>query len=150
MDNINETEDSHGVLNPLGQNKKDIPISWEEKSGFIRFLSGIRNSVKEFNDTLNSYDFEISEIVNPDVAIDGETNQIKETAFILVRRNNVINDLTFCLYALFKNKTLYGYIGIFKDGMIHTKDKLIPIKDFRSKKAREIFDNWLHELVNTK
>ena len=138
MDNLNEIEDS------LEPNKKITPISWEEKSGFIKFLSSIRPLIKEFNDT---YAFEISEIVNPDVAIDGETNQIKETAFILVRRNPRLNDNTYCLYALFRNKSLFGYIGIFKNGMIHTINELIPVKDFRGKKASLIFNEWLAELV---
>ncbi|MBF0541996.1 MAG: hypothetical protein HQK91_11170 [Nitrospirae bacterium] len=138
MDNLNEIEDS------LEPNKKIIPVTWEEKSGFIRFLSSIRSHIKEFNDT---YDFEISEIVNPDVEIDGETNQIKETAFILVRRNDSIDDRTYCLYSLFKNRALFGFIGIFKDGMIHTNHELISIKDFRGKKASNIFNVWLTELV---
>jgi hypothetical protein len=138
LDNLNEIEDS------LEPNKKIIPIIWEEKSGFIRFLSGLRQQIKEFNDT---FDSEISEIVNPDVEIDGDINKIKEIAFILVRRNITLHDRTYCLYSLFKKRTLFGYIGIFKDGMIHTNNELISIKDFRGKKAILIFNQWMSELV---
>ena len=121
--------------------KKDI-ITWEEKSGLLDFLSGIPIDVDRFND---SFGFDIHHLAIHLLDIDGDRDMAMKVGFILERYNALIPELTYCLYSVLRDETLYGYVGMCKNGSIKTLKALNPIKDFT--KGKLILHEWLGQLV---
>jgi hypothetical protein len=116
--------------------------TWEEDSGLIDFLSSINAEVEKFNE---NFGFGINNMARVPVNIDGNTELPLKVGFVLERLNPLLPELTYCLYSLLKNRLLYGYVGLYRDGSIQTLKDLKPIKDF--KKERTILYEWLSQLV---
>jgi len=124
------------------ENKYKTITTWEEKSGFLDFLSGIPAEVTRFND---SFGFDIHNIVVHPSDIDGDREMAMKVGFVLERSNPLIPELSYSLYAVLREKMLYGYVGVFKKGSIKTLRELKPIKDF--KKGQPVLHGWLGQLV---
>lgn len=116
--------------------------TWEEKSGLLDFLSKINREVDKFN---RNFGFGINNLVNLPADIDGDTDMPVKVGFVLERHNPLMPEFTYCLYSLLKNRKLYGYIGIYRDGRVKTIKELKPVKDFR--KGEVILHEWLGQLV---
>ena len=116
--------------------------TWEEKSGFLDFLSIIPAEVSRFND---SFGFDIHNLVTHPFDIDGDRDMVMHVGFILERYNALIPELTYCLYSILRNEMLYGYVGMCKNGSITTLKELTPIKDFT--KGKLLLHEWLGQLV---
>jgi hypothetical protein len=116
--------------------------TWEEESGLISFLSSVKGEVARFN---KSFEFDINSMVVPPANIDGDAEMPLKVGFVLKRDNLLLPEVTYCLYSFLKEKTLYGYIGIFSEGSIKTLKQLKPIKDFR--KGKVVLYDWLRQLV---
>ncbi len=122
--------------------KVEAPYTWEEKSGLLNFLSLIPGEVDKFNE---NFEFGIRHIVTPPSDIDGDTEVPLKVGFVLSRDNPLLPEITYCLYSMLRDKVLYGYIGIYKEGSIKTLKELAPLKDF--KKGELILYDWLRQLV---
>ena len=120
---------------------KDIQ-TWEEKSGFLDFLSRVPVEVERFN---RNFEFGIKNIVTPPAEIDGDEGMPLKAGFVLVRDNLLVPEVTYCLYSLLYNYKLCGYTGVLKNGSITTLKELKPISDFR--KGHIILHDWLTQLV---
>lgn len=116
-------------------------VTWEEKSGFLNFLSNTPKEVKRFNDT---FGFHIRNIVSP-LTIDEKKENLRNLAFLYIRNNPLMPEREYCLYSLLKEHYLYGYIGLYKNGGITTIRELDLVKNY--KKASLVLYNWLRELV---
>lgn len=116
---------------------------WEEESGLIDFLGGVQSEVERFNTKLG---FSLKLLVSPPAEIDGEKETVRNLGFVVVRENRLMPERMFCLYSLLEGKTLYGYIGIYRDGSISTYRELKPANDFRNDL---ILYDWLRELLKT-
>jgi hypothetical protein len=116
--------------------------TWEEKSGFLAFLSSVPAEVETFNE---SFGFDIHNLITNTTKIDGDKEKALRIGFVLERRNSLVPELSYCLYCLLKDEMLYGYIGLFKNGNIRTIKELDPIKDFH--KGRTVLHGWLGQLV---
>jgi len=116
--------------------------TWEEESGLLEFLSSIHNSAQDFNDRLG---FDIESVTAPLLEIDGNSETPRSAGFVLERKNPLLPEFRYCLYCLLKDKALYGYIGILRDGKMRTVKQLQPIKNFM--KANAVLHGWLTQLV---
>jgi hypothetical protein len=117
-------------------------VTWEEESGFLKFLSAIPREVKRFNGT---FGFNLKYNAIPPETIDGNKDITRSVAFVLARYNPLIPNRQYCLYSLLRNKALYGYIGIYEDGSIVTVREIGPIGNFR-KMGFQFYD-WMRHLV---
>lgn len=120
---------------------KDIQ-TWEEKSGFLDFLSRVPEEVERFN---RNFEFGIKNIVTPPAMINGDEGMPLKAGFVLVRDNPLVPEVTYCLYSLLLNRELFGYTGVLKNGSITTLKQLKPVKDFQ--KGNLILHEWLTQLV---
>ena len=116
--------------------------TWEEESGLLEFLSSSRKTVEEFNDRLG---FGIDSVAAPLLEIDGDREMPRKVGFVLERNNPLIPEFRYCLYCLLKDKVLYGYIGILRDGKMRTVKQLQPIENFME--ASAVLHGWLTQLV---
>jgi hypothetical protein len=129
-------------MKTLKGKKEYHKLTWEEKSGFLDFLSIVPEEVDKFNKT---FEFGITNKVSFPSEIDGNSESSLKLGFVLTRDNPLMPEVTYCLYSLLLNKILYGYIGIYRDRQIKTLKHLKPIKDFR--KGKVILYEWLRQLV---
>ncbi len=120
---------------------KDIK-KWEEESGLLEFLSALNAGIKQFDE---DYGFGIDEFITQVNDIDGDTKLPHKAEFILERYNSLLPEMTYCLYAVLKNRALYGYIGLYTAGSITTLKELSPLEDFRN--GQEVLFTWLMQLV---
>jgi hypothetical protein len=116
--------------------------TWEEESGFLKFLATVPSEVEQFNRTLG-FDF-TEESAHPST-IDGSEELSPRTAFVITRTNRLIPEKTYCLYAVLRERTLHGYIGLYRDGEITTLRELEEMRDFRE--GGIILYDWLRGLV---
>jgi hypothetical protein len=116
--------------------------TWEEKSGFLYFLSTIRKKVNSFNET---FEFNIQYLENLPSDIDNNDQVTRKVGFVLIRKNPFIPNTTYCLYSVLTGKELKGYVGLYKDGHIDTLKELKTIKDFT--KGQATLYDWLRQLV---
>ena len=124
------------------KNRNKVITTWEEKSGFLDFLSSIPIDVARFND---NFGFDIHNLVIHPSDIDGNREMATKVGFVLERHNHLIPELTYCLYSVLRDEMLYGYVGVCKNGSIKTLKELKPIKDF--KMGQLILHEWLGQLV---
>lgn len=115
--------------------------TWEEESGFLTFLSSVQAEVDKFNRALG-FDFEV--VAAPPFEIDGREAG-DNVGFVIVRRNGVFPERTYCLYSLFDGRALHGFTGVYRDGSISTLRELGPARDYR-KSTLALYD-WLRALV---
>jgi len=116
--------------------------SWEEKSGFLDFLSIIPAEVTRFND---SFGFDIYNLLIHPSDIDGDKDVAMKVGFVLERHNPLIPEITYCLYSVLRKEMLHGYVGVYKNGSIITLRELKPIEDF--KMGHAVLHEWLGQLV---
>jgi len=116
--------------------------TWEEESGLINFLSKVPGEVNRFN---ASFQFGIRIMVPQPARIDGADDLPMKTAFVLIRDNPLMTELTYCLYALLIDGELQVHIGTFRNGNITTVRHLSPVRDF--KKEKDTLYDWLRQLV---
>jgi hypothetical protein len=116
--------------------------TWEEKSGFLDFLSVMPSEVTRFND---SFGFDIyNQLIHPS-DIDGDKGLAMKVGFVLERHNPLIPELTYCLYSVLRKEMLHGYVGVYKNGSITTLKELKAIADF--KMVHTVLHEWLGQLV---
>ena len=123
-------------------NKTVSPPVSEEKSGLIKFLSGVHSEVVNFD---KAFDFGVRPIASPPSEIDGKTGETKNVGFVIIRDNQLLHGRTYCLYTLLKGEELGAYIGVYNGGSIETVRELKPLKDFE--KGRAAILGWLKDLV---
>jgi hypothetical protein len=116
--------------------------TWEERSGFLAFLSTLPREVERFNQGLG---FEISLEASPPVEIDGERDALRNVGFVITRRNRLLPEKTYCIYSVLEDRALYGFTGLYKDGSIRTIRELRPVRDFG--KGRLALYDWMRELI---
>ncbi|KPK35947.1 MAG: hypothetical protein AMK70_04150 [Nitrospira bacterium SG8_35_1] len=117
-------------------------ITWEESSGFLQFLSSVPDRVRTFN---QSFEFCIENLSPLPLDIDGDTEIPLQVGFVLKRNNLLLPELQYCLYSVLKEKMLYGYIGLYRNGSLTTLKELKPIRDFH--KGEAVLHGWLTQLV---
>jgi hypothetical protein len=115
--------------------------TWEEETGFLDFLSKVYAEVVRFD---GAFDFGIALLAPPPESIDGNRDLIN-TAFVVIRRNSVLTGRDYCLYSVLRGRVLFGYIGVYADGVIETVRELKPLTEFRNGTA--ILHDWLRDLV---
>lgn len=116
--------------------------TWEERSGFLAFLSMLPREVERFNQGLG---FEISLEASPPVEIDGDKDAVRNVGFVITRRNKLLPERTYCIYCLLEDRALYGFTGVYTDGNIRTIRELRPVRDFG--KGRQTLYDWMRELI---
>jgi len=116
--------------------------TWEEQSGFLNFLSGVRSEVLHFADALG---FELETDLPQPSAIDGNTALPRGLGFLVTRRNSLISSRTYCLYTLIQGRALNAYIGVYNEYNIVTLRELVPLVEFRGGKLA-LYD-WLRALL---
>ncbi len=124
--------------------KAEQLISREEKSGLLNFLSSVTSEVRKFNEV---YGFDIEDLPASLLEIDGDFDIPLQTKFILERKNLMVPEFRYCLYALLKDHVLYGYVGLYRNGSITTVKELGPMWDFENGQVT-LFE-WLKQLVRT-
>lgn len=116
--------------------------TWEEESGLIDFLSKVHGEVVRFDSTLG---FGIEYVAAPPFSIDGSKDDLSSVGFVVVRRNPIIPERSYCLYSVLRDRMLHGFIGVYNNGDLDTLRALTPLKDFRRGSA--VLYEWLRELV---
>lgn len=117
-------------------------LSWEEKSGLLEFLRRVHGEVTRFDGT---FDLGVEPLSSQPALIDGSTDRLLDVGFVVLRRNRLLTRKDYCLYALLKDRVLYGYIGNYSEGTIETLRELKPMKEFKT--GTLVLYDWLRELV---
>ncbi|MEJ2684952.1 MAG: hypothetical protein P8Z71_11225 [Candidatus Sulfobium sp.] len=117
-------------------------LSWEEESGLIDFLKRVHGEVSRFD---KEFELGVETLPSPPCLIDGSTDGLRDVGFVVVRRNGLLTRREYCLYALLRERVLYGYVGTYSEGAIETVRELKPMKAFKTGTAM-LYD-WLRELV---
>ncbi len=127
----------------LSENKKFEKIyTPEEQSELFQFHSTIRREVNKFNE---NFEFGIRHLEAQPSDIDEDKDITLRVGFVLTRNNPLIMDKTYCLYSVWRDRKLYGYIGIYKDGSIKTLRELKPVHSL--KEGQLVLYDWLRQLV---
>ncbi len=116
--------------------------TWEEESGFLAFLSKVPSEVKRFEE---SFRMGLHYIPVPPEEIDGSEDRAQRTAFVVVRKNRLLPERDYCLYAVLEGRVLEAGYGVYRDGLITTVKELKPLTEF--KKAELTLYDWLRELL---
>lgn len=116
--------------------------TWEEESGFLAFLSKVPAEVRRFEE---SFRMGLRYIHVPPEEIDGSEERAQRTAFVVVRKNRLLPERDYCLYAVLEGRVLEAGYGVYRDGVITTVKELSPLSEF--KKAEQTLYNWLRELL---
>lgn len=117
-------------------------LSWEEESGLIGFLRQVHGEVIRFDE---AFDLGVEPLSSQPRLIDGSTDDLRDVGFVVIRRNGLLSPREYCLYALLKDRVLYGYIGAYSEGTIETLKELKPMKTFKTGTA--LLYDWLRELL---
>ncbi|RMG70449.1 MAG: hypothetical protein D6710_07310 [Nitrospirae bacterium] len=116
--------------------------TWEEESGFLSFLSKVPAEVQRFEE---SFRMGLRYLHLPPEAIDGDEQRAQNTAFVVVRKNRLLPERDYCLYAVFEDRSLKAGYGIYRDNRITTVKEIAPLTQF--KKAEQTLYGWLRELL---
>lgn len=122
--------------------KSAARVSWEEESGLIDFLKRVHGEITRFDKT---FDLGVEPLYRPPAVIDGKKADLRDIGFVVIRRNALLTEREYCLYALLKDRALYGYIGVHSDGAVETLRELKPMEDFRTGTA--LLYDWMRELL---
>ncbi len=117
--------------------------TWEEESGFLRFLARVPAEVERFN---RSFGFGLNYSVAPPEEIDGGREEIGRVGFVVIRDNPLLPERRYCLYSVLEEGVLCGYIGLYDDGGIRTLRELRPLKEFNERALMELYD-WFRALM---
>lgn len=115
---------------------------WEETSGLLGFLSKIDSEVRRFEDATG---FGLRIVPSPPDMIDGDKAMNRDVGFVVIRKNKLLPERTYCLYSVLRDRKLHGYIGVINDGTITTVKEIGGINEFS--KAGISLHVWLKELV---
>lgn len=107
------------------------------------FIKGIPGEIERINKSLG---LELKYTVNQPGLIDGDHLRPKGVVFVIEKRSWVHKE-TYCLYGLYEEGMLKGYIGKSKEGEIKTLRELGGIKDLE--KGNSILHKWLQGLIKT-
>jgi hypothetical protein len=116
--------------------------TWEEQSGLLDFLRGVRAEALRFADALG---FELETDLPQPRAIDGDSARPRGLGFMVARRNSIISSRTYCLYTLIEGRELGAYIGVIAGDNIVTVRELNPLADFG--KGQAALYEWLRALL---
>jgi len=116
--------------------------TWEEESGLLAFLAKVYPEVARFDRT---FDFGIAALPSLPAGIDGKEDLVRSIGFVVIRHNSTLTGRDYCLYSVLRGRTLFGYIGIYADGVIETVRELKPMTEFRHGIA--MLHDWLRALV---
>jgi len=125
-----------------GSGRQVRPEIWEEKSGFLRFLSLVNHEVGMFDEATG---FGLRIIPSPPESIDGDRAVGRDTAFLIIRENRLLPERTYCLCSVLREKELYGYIGVFREGRVTVVREIGRISEFE--RGVPVLRDWLKELV---
>ena len=118
-------------------------LTWEEQSGFLEFLGAVSGEVATFND---SHEFGLHYEISPPATIDGSRDKAEQVGFVVTRRTKEsFTDTRYCLYSIFLEQSLHGYIGVSEQGKIETICKLEPLTDFDE--GTSMLYDWLRTLI---
>lgn len=120
-----------------------VKLSSKEEKNLSDFISSVPREVAKFNE---SFDFELRQIDEEPSKIDGEPVGHRRICFVLVRENRLLPEQTYCLYSLLKDRTLCGYIGLYRNNTITTLKEFKPLSDFTS--GGEVLYDWLRQLLH--
>ncbi|RMG02736.1 MAG: hypothetical protein D6726_06980 [Nitrospirae bacterium] len=124
------------------RSEQEIRSLWIEDSGLIGFLSSVSGEVERFNDT---FGFGLRLLPEPPGMIDGrDTNQLN-TAFVIERKNPMLTERRYCLYALLEGRELAGYIGVIEGDEITTLREVGRVADY-SEPQVSLYD-WMRALL---
>jgi hypothetical protein len=118
-------------------------LSSKEEKDLSDFISSIQQEVSKFNRT---FDFDLRQIDEEPSKIDGEPVGHRRICFVLVRENRLLPEQTYCLYSFLKDRSLCGYIGIYRNNAITTVKELKPLPDFT--RGGEVLYDWLRQLLH--
>lgn len=118
------------------------PQHEKEQNELLSFLSRVPGAVNRFNE---NFGFGIECLNEPVTEIDGDREIVRKAGFVLVRKNTLMSGREYCLYAIFKDGTFSGYIGLNNDSVVTTVKELKPMKGFQ--KAEQVLLEWMTQLV---
>lgn len=123
---------------------KKSGLTWEEQSGFLDFLASVQGNVDRMNAEM---DMDLRYEIAPPESIDKDAAKAAHAGFVVTRRNRIFPEKTYCLYSIFREGALYGYVGLFEAGRIETIRQLKPIESFTGGADKALYD-WLRELLH--
>lgn len=115
---------------------------WEERSGFLHFVSDLQRAVQTFEERLG-FDLEI--VAEPVREVDGDPGRARTVAHVVIRKNPVFGEKTYCLVTRFDGEALQGTIGFYADGAVTTLRPVGVVTDFHQP-GTTVYD-WLKALV---
>lgn len=115
---------------------------WEEKSGFLLFLSKIPGEVERFNE---AFGFDLKILPATPEAIDHKKDPIKNMSFLILRDNPIMPERQYCLFSILKDRKLYGYIGFYEKNNVVTLKEIGSISHFHN--AEVSFWAWIKALL---
>jgi len=122
--------------------KPEPGLAWEERSGFIRFVSGLQRAVQIFEDRLG---FDLQIVAEPVREVDRDTNPEGAIVHVIVRNNPVFGEKRYCLFTRFDGEALRASIGFYADGAITALHPVGIVKDFHHPDT--VVYEWLKALV---
>lgn len=105
------------------------------------FIKGIPKEIERINESLG---LELEYTVNQPKFIDGDPIKAGRLVFMIKKRPWFLNE-TYCLYSLYEDGYLDGFIGKLKGDEIRTIKGLGRIKDLQ--KEALLFQRWLQGLI---
>ncbi|MFN3396548.1 MAG: hypothetical protein ACK4Z9_07120 [Thermodesulfovibrionales bacterium] len=105
------------------------------------FIKGIPQEIEKMNESLG---LEMEYTVNQPEVIDGDTLKARKVAFVIKKRPWFLKE-TYCLYTLYEEGVLKGFIGKIRDREIRTLKDLGSIDDL--KKGNHYLYKWVQSLV---
>lgn len=124
------------------RSKQEIKRLWIEDSGLIGFLSSVSGEVERFNST---FGFGLRLLPEPPGIIDGRATNQLGTAFVIERKNPMLTERRYCLYALLEGRELAGYIGVIQDDEIITLREVGRVADYS--KPQTLLYDWMRALL---
>ncbi len=107
------------------------------------FIKGIPKEIQRMNET---FGLELEYTVNQPRLIDGDPLRAERVVFVIKKRPWFLRE-TYCLFALYEDGTLYGFLGKLKGNEIKTLRKLGGIVDLE--KGTTLLHKWLQHLIKT-
>lgn len=105
------------------------------------FIKGIPLEIEKMNESLG---LEMEYTVNQPEVIDGDTLKARKVAFMVKKRPWILKE-TYCLYALYEDGVLKGFIGRIRDKEIHTLRDLGSLVDLE--KGYHSLYKWVQSLI---
>lgn len=104
------------------------------------FIRGIPQEIEQMNKSLG---LEMEYTVNQPEVIDGDTLKARKVAFVIKKRPWFLKE-TYCLYALYEEGILKGFIGKIRDNEVHT---LRDLGSLDLEKGHHSLYKWVQSLT---